>query len=192
MTFLTSSNMQGDHMVIAVGWGTQNGVDYWLLKNSWGSLVGDEGYVRLKRQTCGANYLCSGFAVEKTPICSKTTPCKTGEGHCDTNESCLSGNCGLKNCPSVDYCPYLYQPGIPDTNCCFEGTYFFFFLTRYSHTTMKISYDLVKVKKLLSKNYWFTHIGKNRSPFFDMLVLLDSRRHIMKKNVLRSFKRVPT
>ena len=129
-------------MVIAVGWGTENGVDYWLLKNSWGTNHGHEGYTKLKRRTCGANYICSGFgdwiavryhddteyhdyiqkAVEKTPICSQTNPCKTGEGHCNSNESCLSGNCGLKNCPSVDS---LFEPGIPDTNCCFEGTYIY-------------------------------------------------------------------
>ena len=124
-------------MVLAVGWGTENGIDYWLLKNSWGSNQGDKGYWKLKRGTCGDKYLCIGFeapwggliddkkihGVEKTPICSKTTPCKTGEGHCDDNESCLSGNCGLKNCPTVNTNYHDWSPGTPMTNCCFEGTY---------------------------------------------------------------------
>ena len=82
--------------------------------------------MKLKRGTCGANYRLMTFVAIETPICSKESPCETGKGHCDNNESCLSGNCGLKNCPSVDV---IKGPRRNLANCCFEGTHCFVFLT---------------------------------------------------------------
>jgi hypothetical protein len=41
-----------NHSIIIVGYGTENGVKYWLCRNSWSAAWGDKGYFKLER---GAN-----------------------------------------------------------------------------------------------------------------------------------------
>ncbi|CAK9135384.1 unnamed protein product [Ilex paraguariensis] len=53
-----------DHGVAAVGYGTENGVDYWLVRNSWGPNWGENGYIRLERNLANTTTGKCGIAVE--------------------------------------------------------------------------------------------------------------------------------
>ncbi|XP_050379668.1 zingipain-2-like [Argentina anserina] len=50
---------QVNHCVTAIGYGTSDeGMDYWLLKNSWGTNWGDEGYFRMQRNVEAVEGMC--------------------------------------------------------------------------------------------------------------------------------------
>jgi KDEL-tailed cysteine endopeptidase len=47
-----------DHAVILIGYGTQNGVPFWLVRNSWGTGWGESGYIRILRKTTNDVGIC--------------------------------------------------------------------------------------------------------------------------------------
>ena len=66
-----------------VGYGSEGGQDYWLVRNSWGSNWGESGYIKLKRESeavCG---------TDSTPMMG--TGCE-GDGN-SVQKVC--GQCGI-------------------------------------------------------------------------------------------------
>ena len=53
-----------DHGVLIVGYGTENGIDYWLVKNSWSTTWGDKGYVKIARSDSTNDAGICGIAMD--------------------------------------------------------------------------------------------------------------------------------
>jgi len=53
--YRTTDKRVDGHDVKVIGWGTENGTDYWLVANSWNSDWGDKGFFKIRRGTneCG-------------------------------------------------------------------------------------------------------------------------------------------
>ena len=55
-----------NHVVLIVGYGEEQGVPYWIVKNSWGTGWGEDGFFRIRRgnDECSIESMAVGIVVD--------------------------------------------------------------------------------------------------------------------------------
>ncbi|KAJ7967494.1 Cysteine proteinase [Quillaja saponaria] len=112
---------QLDHGVVVVGYGTENGTDYWIVRNSWGPRWGENGYIRMERNVASIATGKCGIAVEPSyptkkgqnppnPGPSPPSPPSRPPTTCDDYYSCPEG--------STCCCVYVYGDFCFGWGCC--------------------------------------------------------------------------
>ena len=54
-----------NHAVVVVGYGTQSGQNFWLVRNSWGTGWGESGYIKMRRGASNQCFISSFSMIPK-------------------------------------------------------------------------------------------------------------------------------
>jgi hypothetical protein len=78
----------GGHAANIIGWGEEQGVKYWLVKNSWGNNWGDSGYFKIERgvDLCGIEIEIAAVIVDRANVLENylpETPNHIGQARCE-------------------------------------------------------------------------------------------------------------
>ena len=57
-----------DHAVNLVGYGSENGKDFWIVRNSWGTNWGEKGYFRVARSSKDGSGICGLLKMSSYPV----------------------------------------------------------------------------------------------------------------------------
>ena len=87
-----------DHGVLVVGYGTDAGTDYWIVKNSWGATWGEEGYIRLGRGLDAPRGLCGIAEQPSWPTAGKPGPSPPPGPPSPPASGCAVPNAERKRC----------------------------------------------------------------------------------------------
>lgn len=63
-----------DHGVLLVGYGTEGGKEFWLVKNSWGPAWGEEGFIKLLRGDKSTAGECGILSQPSYPVVNGAAP----------------------------------------------------------------------------------------------------------------------
>ncbi|CAL9073970.1 unnamed protein product [Musa acuminata var. zebrina] len=99
-----------DHGVVVVGYGTEDGKDYWIVRNSWANDWGEAGYIRMERNVKTSTGKC-GIAMEPSyPTKKGQNPPNPGPSPFPpVNPPIVCDN--YYSCPSSTTCCCVYEYG---------------------------------------------------------------------------------